>query len=39
MKHLKHFNEEIDPQTYIRAGKVLKYYGKNKKGNKRQAKY
>ena len=34
MKHLKHFNEEIDPLTYIRAGKVLKYYGKNKKGNK-----
>jgi len=33
MKHLKHFNEEINPLTYIRAGRTLKYYGKNKKGN------
>lgn len=34
MKHLKHFNEELRPETYIRAGNRLKYYGKNKKGDK-----
>jgi hypothetical protein len=34
MKHLKHFNEELDPQTYISAGRSLKNYGKNTKGNK-----
>jgi hypothetical protein len=34
MKHLKHFNEEINPLTYIRAGKSLKYDGKKKSGNK-----
>jgi hypothetical protein len=34
MKHLKHFNEELDPQTYISAGRAFKKYGKNIKGNK-----
>jgi hypothetical protein len=34
MKHLKHFNEEINPLTYIRAGKSLKNYGKKGSGNK-----
>lgn len=34
MKHLKHFNEELDPQTYINAGRYLKQYGKTTKGNK-----
>jgi len=34
MKHLKHFNEEINPLTYIRAGRTLKHYGKTTKGNK-----
>ena len=34
MKHLKRFNEELDPQTYIRAGMALKQYGKTTKGNK-----
>jgi hypothetical protein len=31
---IKRFNEELDPQTYISAGRSLKnYYGKNTKGN------
>ena len=34
MKHLKRFNEELDPQTYIRAGRSLKSYGKHTKGDK-----
>jgi len=34
MKHLKRFNEELDPQTYINAGRYLKQYGKTTKGNK-----
>jgi hypothetical protein len=33
MKHLKHFNEELKPQTYKNAGKWLKHYGKEKRGN------
>jgi len=34
MKHLKHFNEELRPETYIRAGNRLKQYGKHTKGDK-----
>ena len=34
MKHLKRFNEELYTQTYIRAGKSLKYDGKKKSGSK-----
>ena len=34
MKYLKHFNEELKPETYITAGNSLKYYGKHTKGNK-----
>jgi len=33
MKHLKHFNEELKPQIYKNAGKWLKHYGKEKRGN------
>ena len=29
MKYLKHFNEELKPETYITAGNSLKYYGKH----------
>jgi len=36
MKHIKRFkelNEELNPETYIKAGNSLKYYGKEKRGN------
>ena len=34
MKHLKHFNEELDPQKYIRAGSRLSNLGKTSRGSK-----
>jgi hypothetical protein len=34
MKHLKHFNEELNPEKYIRAGSKLKYLGKTSRGSK-----
>jgi hypothetical protein len=32
MKYIKHFNEEIDPDKYIRAGRELKQLGKIQRG-------
>jgi len=34
MKHLKHFNEELDPEKYIRAGRRLSNLGKVSRGSK-----
>lgn len=34
MKHLKHFNEELNPQKYIRAGSKLSTLGKTSRGSK-----
>ena len=34
MKHLKRFDEELDPQKYIRVGNKLKNLGKTSRGSK-----
>lgn len=33
MKHLKKFNEELEPETYRRAGRHLDYYNKSKRAS------